>query len=152
MLHLLVTHPACSPPGGSFMCGEWFPTPHQSMESKGGIPVHKVRQSEAYEKKKNGEQGTILGKHCNDHQDTGLLACEQQITGQHALPVMAPALFKRQQKKMVELQEAHFFCLHVFSNFPTRSARYLCDSLLETGCLGPHYSCMPSGQRDSSRA
>ena len=56
MLHLLVTHPACSPPGGSFMCGEWFPTPHQSMESKGGIPVHKVRQSEAYEKKKMGSR------------------------------------------------------------------------------------------------
>lgn len=61
MLHLLVTHPACSPPGGSFMCGEWFPTPHQSMESKGGIPVHKVRQSEAYEKKKKGSRGQSSG-------------------------------------------------------------------------------------------
>ena len=37
---------------------------------------------------------------------------------------------------MVGLQETHSFCLHVFSNFPTWSAYYLCDSFLETGCLG----------------
>lgn len=60
-------------------------------------------------------------------------------------------LFKRQQKKMVRLQETHFFCLHVFSNFPTWSAYYLCDSLLKTGCLGPRCSRTPSGQSDSSR-
>ena len=134
------------------MCADWFPNPHQSLESKGGIPVHKVRQSEASREKIYGEQGTILGKHYKDHQDTGLLAFAQQTTKQQALPIIASMLFKRQQKKMVELQETHSFCLHVFSNFPTWSAYYLCDSLLKTGCLGPCCSCTPAGQSDSSWA
>lgn len=128
------------------------PQPPLKCGEQRGHPSAQSKAIRGFQEKIYGEQGTILGKHYKDHQDTGLLAREQQITKQQALPIIASMLFKRQQKKMVELQETHSFCLHVFSNFPTWSAYYLCDSFLKTGCLGPCCSCTPSGQSDSSRA